>query len=90
MKAIIPLAGIGSRLKPHTRTQPKSLIPLAGKPILGHIMDRLVEAGVNDFVFVIGYLLIYLFAIRLEWLPVQGYKSLSGLLRQDLGHGCDN
>jgi hypothetical protein len=29
-------------------------------------------------VFVIGYLLIYLFAIRLEWLPVQGYKSLSG------------
>lgn len=56
MKAIIPLAGIGSRLKPHTRTQPKSLIPLAGKPILGHIMDRLAEAGVSEFVFVIGYL----------------------------------
>ena len=38
MKAIIPVAGIGSRLKPHTTTQPKSLIPVAGKPILGHIL----------------------------------------------------
>lgn len=56
MKAIIPVAGIGSRLKPHTHTQPKSLIPVAGKPILGHIIDSLKAAGVNDFVFVIGYL----------------------------------
>ena len=56
MKAVIPVAGIGSRLKPHTQTQPKSLIPIAGKPILGHIMDNLVASGVRDFVFVIGYL----------------------------------
>lgn len=56
MKAIIPVAGIGSRLKPHTQTQPKSLIPVAGKPILGHIMDKLVDAGVDEFVFIIGYL----------------------------------
>ncbi len=56
MKAVIPVAGIGSRLKPHTQTQPKSLIPVAGKPILGHIMDNLVRAGVDKFVFVIGYL----------------------------------
>ncbi len=56
MRAIIPVAGIGSRLKPHTQTQPKSLIPVAGKPILGHIVDNLVNAGVNDFVFIIGYL----------------------------------
>ena len=56
MRAIIPVAGIGSRLKPHTQTQPKSLIPVAGKPILGHIMDNLVNAGIDDFVFVIGYL----------------------------------
>lgn len=56
MRAIIPVAGIGSRLKPHTQTQPKSLIPVAGKPILGHIMDNLVEAGIDDFVFIIGYL----------------------------------
>ena len=56
MKAVIPVAGIGTRLRPHTHTQPKSLIPVAGKPILAHIIDQLVAVGVNDFVFIIGYL----------------------------------
>ncbi|MBC6610297.1 NTP transferase domain-containing protein [Hymenobacter sp. BT507] len=56
MKAVIPVAGIGSRLRPHTHTQPKSLVPVAGTPILGHIIDRVVAAGVDEFVFVIGYL----------------------------------
>ncbi|MCC6817604.1 MAG: NTP transferase domain-containing protein [Bacteroidia bacterium] len=56
MKAVIPVAGIGTRLRPHTHTQPKSLIPVAGKPILAHIVDQLVEGGINDFVFIIGYL----------------------------------
>ena len=55
MKAIIPVAGIGSRLRPHTHTQPKSLIPVAGKPILGHILDQLIQAGIEEMVFVIGY-----------------------------------
>lgn len=56
MKAVIPVAGIGTRLRPHTHTQPKSLIPVAGKPILAHIIDQLVEGGISDFVFIIGYL----------------------------------
>jgi glucose-1-phosphate thymidylyltransferase len=56
MKAIIPVAGIGSRLRPHTHTQPKSLVPVAGNTILGHIIDRLSAAGVQEFVFIIGYL----------------------------------
>ena len=56
MKAVIPVAGVGSRLRPHTHTQPKSLIPVAGKPILGHIVEDLIENGVDDFVFVIGHL----------------------------------
>jgi glucose-1-phosphate thymidylyltransferase len=56
MKAIIPLAGMGSRLRPHSQTQPKSLIPVAGKPILGHIMDSLASAGVKEYVFIVGYL----------------------------------
>ena len=55
MKAIIPVAGIGSRMKPHTQTQPKSLIPVAGKAILGHIIDSMIEAGVTELVFIIGY-----------------------------------
>ena len=56
MKAIIPVAGIGSRLRPHTHTQPKALIPVAGNTILGHIIERLLAAGIEDFVFIIGYL----------------------------------
>jgi glucose-1-phosphate thymidylyltransferase len=56
MKAIIPAAGIGSRLKPHTLTQPKVLLNVAGKPIIGHIMDRLVTAGIDEAVFIVGHL----------------------------------
>ena len=56
MKAIIPVAGIGSKLRPHTHTQPKALVPVAGKPILSHIVDKLVSNGVTDFIFIIGYL----------------------------------
>lgn len=56
MIAIIPVAGAGTRLRPHTYTQPKSLIPIAGKPVIGYIIDQLLDADVNEFVFVIGYL----------------------------------
>ena len=56
MKVVIPVAGAGTRLRPHTYTQPKPLMPVAGKPIISFIIDKLVEAGLNDFVFVIGYL----------------------------------
>ena len=56
MKAVIPVAGIGTRLRPHTHTQPKSLVPVAGNTILGHIIDRLLAAGLTEFVFIVGYL----------------------------------
>jgi len=56
MKAIIPVAGIGSKLRPHTHTQPKALVPVAGKPILVHIIDMLVSGGIKDYCFIIGYL----------------------------------
>jgi glucose-1-phosphate thymidylyltransferase len=56
MKAIIPVAGIGSKLRPLTHTQPKALVPVAGKPILAHIVDILVGGGIKDFCFIIGYL----------------------------------
>ncbi len=56
MKAIIPVAGAGTRLRPLTYTQPKPLIPVAGKPIISFIIDKLVEVGIHDYVFVIGYL----------------------------------
>ncbi len=56
MKVLIPVAGVGTRLRPHTYTQPKPLMPVAGKPIICFIIDRLVETGIKDFVFVIGHL----------------------------------
>ena len=56
MKAIIPVAGAGTRLRPLTYTQPKSLIPVAGKPIIALIIDQLMGVGVDEFVFIIGYL----------------------------------
>jgi glucose-1-phosphate thymidylyltransferase len=56
MKAIIPVAGTGARLRPLTYTQPKPLIPVAGKPIISFIIDQLTAVGIQDFIFVIGYL----------------------------------
>ena len=56
MKAIIPVAGAGTQLRPHTYTQPKALIPVGGKAIISVIVDQLKEAGIKEFVFVIGYL----------------------------------
>lgn len=56
MKAIIPVAGAGTKLRPHTYTQPKALIPLAGKTVLSIIVDQLRDAGVNEFIFIVGYL----------------------------------
>ncbi|MFT3844999.1 MAG: sugar phosphate nucleotidyltransferase [Lacibacter sp.] len=56
MKAIIPVAGAGTKLRPHTYTQPKALIPIAGKTVLSIIIEQLQEGGVNEFVFIVGYL----------------------------------
>ncbi|TMI63544.1 MAG: glucose-1-phosphate thymidylyltransferase [Bacteroidetes bacterium] len=56
MKAIIPVAGAGTKLRPHTYTQPKALIPLAGKTILSIIVDQLKQAGITEFIFIVGYL----------------------------------
>ncbi|MGI6035331.1 MAG: sugar phosphate nucleotidyltransferase [Limnochordia bacterium] len=56
MKVIIPVAGIGTRLRPQTHTVPKALVHVAGKPILGHILDSLEPIGVTEVVLVVGYL----------------------------------
>jgi glucose-1-phosphate thymidylyltransferase len=56
MKVIIPVAGLGTRLRPHTHTKPKPLVTVAGKPVLGHILDKLVGLDVEEIVFITGYL----------------------------------
>ena len=55
MKVLIPAAGQGVRLKPHTLTRPKPMIYVAGKPIIGHILDNL-EGLFNDVVIIVGYM----------------------------------
>ena len=56
MQAIIPVAGIGKRLRPLTNTVPKVLLNVAGKPCLAYILDKLISKGITDMVFVTGYL----------------------------------
>ncbi|MDR2856050.1 MAG: NTP transferase domain-containing protein [Methanomicrobiales archaeon] len=55
MQAIILAAGEGSRLRPLTQNCPKALLPVAGKPILGHVISSLHAAGVRDIIVVVGY-----------------------------------
>ncbi|MFB6176957.1 MAG: sugar nucleotidyltransferase [Halobaculum sp.] len=54
MKALIPAAGRGTRLYPHTHTKPKAMVRLAGRPILGHILDSLSETRIDEVVIVVG------------------------------------
>jgi glucose-1-phosphate thymidylyltransferase len=56
MKAVIPLAGKGTRLRPHTHLIPKPLLRVGGKPVMSYILDDLQEIGIHEIVFVIGYL----------------------------------
>jgi glucose-1-phosphate thymidylyltransferase len=56
MKVIIPLAGFGTRLRPHTYTRPKPLINVAGKSVLGHVLDIFQTLPVEDYIFITGYL----------------------------------
>jgi glucose-1-phosphate thymidylyltransferase len=56
MKAVIPLAGKGTRLRPHTHHTPKPLLRVAGKPVLAYILDDLVKIGVEEVVFIVGHL----------------------------------
>jgi len=55
LKIIIPVAGIGSRLRPHTHSAPKALLYVAGKPILGHILDQVAKLNPTEIVVIIGF-----------------------------------
>jgi glucose-1-phosphate thymidylyltransferase len=53
MKVIVPVAGKGTRLRPHTHTKPKSLVRVAGKPILGHLIDRIRALPMEELILII-------------------------------------
>ncbi len=54
MKAIIPVAGSGSRLRPITLETPKAMVPVAGKPVLEYILDQVAGLGIREVVLVIS------------------------------------
>jgi glucose-1-phosphate thymidylyltransferase len=54
MKVIIPVAGAGTRLKPHTLTLPKVLMHVGGKPVLAHVLDPLMKLQLEEVIFIIG------------------------------------
>lgn|SRR5574337_237168 len=56
MQAIIPLAGKGTRLRPHTHLVPKPLLKVAGRPVMDWVMDRLEALGVEELIFITGHL----------------------------------
>ena len=53
-QAIIPLAGLGTRLLPLTSVFAKELLPINGKPGLEYILDECIEAGIKEIVFIIS------------------------------------
>ena len=53
-QAIIPLAGLGTRLLPLTSVFPKELLPINGKPGIEYILDECIEAGVSEIIFIIS------------------------------------
>ena len=50
MKAMIFAAGLGTRLKPITDTLPKALVPVCGKPLLWHVLRKLMSSGISETV----------------------------------------
>ena len=56
LRVIIPVAGVGTRLRPHTHTAPKVMLQVAGKPMIGHILDELAQYDVSEITLVVGHL----------------------------------
>lgn len=55
MYGVVPAAGEGTRLRPLTDETPKGLVAVDGRPLVSHVFDRLLEAGVDELIVVVGY-----------------------------------
>jgi glucose-1-phosphate thymidylyltransferase len=57
MKVIIPLAGKGTRLRPHTHVTPKPMLRVAGKPVMSYVLDKLKDlGGIEQIIYITGHL----------------------------------
>jgi len=52
--AVIPVAGLGTRLLPATKSQPKEMLPVGRKPVVQYIVEELIRVGVKDILFITG------------------------------------
>jgi len=75
MKIIVPMAGLGKRMRPHTLTVPKPLVPIAGKPIVERLMEDIVQVC-NETVEEIAYIISPTFGAAVE----QKLKDIAGNL----------
>ncbi|MDP6730435.1 MAG: sugar phosphate nucleotidyltransferase, partial [SAR324 cluster bacterium] len=53
-KVVIPVAGLGTRLLPATKSQPKEMLPIGNKPVVQYVVEEMVEQGLNKILFVTG------------------------------------
>jgi glucose-1-phosphate thymidylyltransferase len=84
MRAIIPVAGFGTRLRPHTYTLPKVLLNVAGKPIISHIIDKIIEDGFDHATIIVGQMgdkirdyLVSHFDIKFDFIEQREQKGLA-------------
>ncbi|HKZ55329.1 MAG TPA: sugar phosphate nucleotidyltransferase [Anaerolineales bacterium] len=96
MRIVIPMAGYGARLRPHTWSKPKPLVTVAGKPVLGHVLDIFSTLPrIDEVVFIVGYLgeqvaeyvghsYPHLKAVYVEQTELKGQSHALWLARQDL------
>ena len=52
--AVVPVAGLGTRLLPATKSQPKEMLPVVGKPVVQYVVEELAAAGIERILFVTG------------------------------------
>ncbi len=55
MKVIIPLAGFGTRMRPHTWSRAKALLNVAGNTVIGHLLDQMADITQEEVIFIVGY-----------------------------------
>jgi glucose-1-phosphate thymidylyltransferase len=89
LKAIIPAAGIGTRLRPHTYTLPKALLYVAGKPIIAHILDDVVPLAPSSIVLIVGYKGELIEQYVRKQYPKLAVEFVSQDERRGIGHAVD-
>jgi glucose-1-phosphate thymidylyltransferase len=82
MKVIIPAAGYGTRMRPHTHTRPKPLVPVAGRPSLAFVLDALEPLNIEELIFIVGRM-----GDQMEDYVKSNYKYPSRFIEQKVMRG---